>query len=172
MVCFLSFGIVIEDSHRSAARHGGRIPRPKIDKLACQEKGVGIFDARRIPLCSYHHSMVCFLSFGIVIEDSHHSAARHGVRIPRPKIDKLACQEKGVGIFDARRIPLFHDHHPRVCFLSFGSRIVALNHSAARHGVRIPRPKIDKLACQEQVVGASLPRKISPEHPTWQLLLN
>ena len=40
-----------------------------------------------------------------------------------------------------------------VCFLSFGSRIVALNHSAARHGVRIPRPKIDKLACQAKGVG-------------------
>ena len=52
-----------------------------------------------------HHTMVVFLSFGSGIEDSHHSAVRRGVRIPRPKIDKLACQAQGVGIFAKGEYP-------------------------------------------------------------------
>ena len=53
-----------------------------------------------------HLKVVGFLSFGRGIEDSHHSAcgvaAKHGVRLLRPKIGELAHQAQGVSNFAQR----------------------------------------------------------------------
>ena len=49
-----------------------RIPRPKIDKLACQAQGVGIFAVRRnnLPWCILQHIWFsCFLAFRILDRD-------------------------------------------------------------------------------------------------------
>ena len=56
--------------------------------------------------------MVFFLSFGRGIEGSHHSAARRGVRIPRPKIEELALQAQGVGIFAKDEYPSARPQFP------------------------------------------------------------
>ena len=47
------------------------------------------------------------------------SEARRGVRIPHPKIDKLACQAKGEGIFDEVEYP---DEAPYGVLFSFWRR--------------------------------------------------
>ncbi|MBO5907920.1 MAG: hypothetical protein J6Q85_07215 [Clostridia bacterium] len=77
-----------------------RIPRPEIDKLACQAQGVGIFATSEYSSSALYTECFLFLSAKLRLQAQCFALpGKTWVRIPRPKIDKLACQAQGVGIF-------------------------------------------------------------------------
>ena len=88
-----------------------RIPHPKIDKLACQAQGAGIFILNEIPVL-HTKGTPCGCPSVLMIRRNRltQNALRFElwVRIPHPKIDKLACQTQGAGIFILNEIPVLH----------------------------------------------------------------
>ena len=57
-----------------------RIPRPKIDKLACQAQGEGIFAIGEIPLLM---QLYTFLNHGILIENCGPAFKKFSLKIPK-----------------------------------------------------------------------------------------
>ena len=93
---FLSFGCGIEDSHHSAEGAGFAYAlcaylRREEQKAITTNKPERL--SQNSPRAAYPYS------------PSAEPFARHGVRIPRPKIGKLACQAQGVGIFAKGEYP-------------------------------------------------------------------
>ena len=73
--CFFSFWQGNRGFSPQRRRRGVRIPRPKIEELALQAQGVGIFAKGEYPYSlPTTNSVVFFLSFVRRIEDSHHSS--------------------------------------------------------------------------------------------------
>ena len=66
---------------------------------------VGVRIPIPLPKKNDHLLMVVFSFLWRGIEDSHHSAARRGVRISRPKVGMLAYQTQGVEIFAKGEYP-------------------------------------------------------------------
>ena len=116
------------------------------------------FDSRMGHQKSKQHIARCAVCFFVIFlrNCTAFALAQYArVRIPHPKIDKLACRGLGVGIFaHCAKFPIFSNiARCAVCFFVIFLRNCMAFALAQYARVRIPHPKIDKLACQTQGVG-------------------
>ena len=105
-----------------------------------------------ISLHSYD-AQVCIITMELYETRSNELCSLNLLRIPRPKIDKLACQAQGVGILAIGEISLLDAYctyliFAQVCIITMEPHSMRLNELCSLNPLRIPRPKIDKLACQ------------------------
>ena len=80
-----------------------RIPHPKIDKLACQAQGVGIFAIGEISLLDAY---CAYLVVGILVENCRPASENSSLKIPKKRSASRLCGENLVTVVSRFRVSL------------------------------------------------------------------